>query len=326
VKRPGFGLVAIVLVAVPAALYAAEGIELKPGTKVEFASAADGARLLTEKDVFVQAMSPFDRSARLKTDKLVSEEEYLAFVGRQTREWTADEKARVVPILESFRRKSSDLKLRFPTTIRLVKTSGLEEGNAAYCRGATIVLPERLVDGDPAELENIIFHELFHVYRTSNPSARSGLYAIIGFQVSPEIPLPAELQPRKITNPDAPLIDSYIEVRSGASTIPVTPVLFSHSNRYDTNAGGEFFDSMVFRLMVLEKTKDGFRPTMRAEGGPDLRDPSELPDYLEQIGKNTPYIIHPEEILADNFVLLINRAPEVPSPNILQKMRTFLTR
>ena len=61
-------------------------------------------------------------------------------------------------------------------------------------------------------------------------------------------------------------------------------------------------------------------------GGADLRDPSTLPGYFDQIGRNTQYIIHPEEILADNFVLMIDEKTSVPSPEILQEMRVVLTR
>ena len=59
------------------------GIEIRPGTMVEFGNAAACARVLSARDTFVQAMSPFDRSARLKTDKDVSEAEYLGFAARQ---------------------------------------------------------------------------------------------------------------------------------------------------------------------------------------------------------------------------------------------------
>src|SRR5215472_7166651 len=70
-------------------------VEIRSGTSVEFGDAATCARVLASRDTFVQAMSPFDRSARLKTDREVSKTEYLAFVARQARDWTSSEKARV---------------------------------------------------------------------------------------------------------------------------------------------------------------------------------------------------------------------------------------
>jgi hypothetical protein len=305
---------------------AADAVVIRPGSTVEFAGTAAGARILSSRDAFVEEMSPFDRSARLKTAKDVSEAEYLAFVGRQTREWSPEEKARIMPILEAFRRKTADLNLRFPPSIPLVKTTGLEEGQAAYCRGTAIVVPEALVQQDPARLETVLFHELFHIYRTSEPARRAGLYRIIGFEVSPEIALPAELRPRKITNPDAPRTDSFIRLRAGDESVLATPVLFAKTDRYDEEAGGEFFESMVFKLMILRKTRAGFEPAILPGKGVDLRGPAELPDYLERIGRNTDYIIHPEEILADNFVLMVQQASPVPTPRIPQEMRALLTK
>ncbi len=303
-----------------------EVIEIGAGANVEFASAADCARFLASRDVFVQAMSPFDRSARLKTDRGVTEAEYLAFIARQAMEWTEREKVTLRTILRSFHARTAGFDLRLPSTIALLKTTGLEEGMAAYCRGAAIVLPAKLLQGDPAELESTVFHEVFHIYRRHHEENRRLLYKIIGFDVCPEIALPEELRRRKITNPDAPLLDSFIRIRVGGKRVAATPVLFARTERYDVKQGGEFFEGMVFRLLVLDESKGRFRPAALPGGKPYLLRPTEVPDYLDQIGRNTKYIIHPEEILADNFVLLVNGKLPVPSPGILEQMRSLLTK
>lgn len=304
----------------------AAGIEIRPGTKVEFASASTTARLLSVRDGFVQAMSPYDRSARLKTDHAVTEAEYLAFVARQAENWNADEKTRLIAILESFRAKAVQLGIRLPSSIFLLKTTGLEEGGAAYCRGVSIVIPETLADGDASQLESLVFHELFHIYRAHNPETRAALYGIIGFHLCPQVELPEGMRSRKITNPDAPLLDSFIRIRVDGRLVAAMPVLFAKTERYDTKAGGEFFRSMVFRLMVLDRTESGYRPSILPGGAARLLDPKEVPDYLEQVGRNTGYVIHPDEILADNFALMLGHPPQVASPRILQEMRSLLTK
>jgi hypothetical protein len=303
-------------------------VEIASGTRVGFASAAEGARLLSNRDVFVAAMSAFDRSARLKTDRDVTEAEYVAFVARQTQEWTDPEAAALRGVLERFRTRTADLDFRLPPLVLFVKTTGLEEGRAAYCRDASVVLPVNVVRGDPAELEKTVFHELFHIYSRHHPESREALYRILGFEVCPEIALPEALRPRKITNPDAPLLDSVIRVRVAGERRPVTPVLLATTERYDAARGGEFFDSMVFRLLVLEESGGRFRPASLPDGRPHLLEPGAVPDYLEQIGANTRYIIYPEEILADNFVLLVDPSPKapVPTPRILEQMRALLTK
>jgi hypothetical protein len=46
--------------------------------------------------------------------------------------------------------------------------------------------------------------------------------------------------------------------------------------------------------------------------------------FFEQVGRNTEYLIHPEEILADNFALLFSRDRNAPSPDIIKKMAEVL--
>ncbi len=320
-------VVALALLGVSSRVVAAQdAVEIREGVKVEFASAEACARLLASRDVFVRALSPFDRAARLKTDRDVSEAEYLAFVARQARDWTEGEKLALRAILQSFRSKIEALDLRFPRSISFVKTTGLEEGMAAYCRDAAVVLPARLLLRDPAELESTVFHELFHIYRRRSDENRRPLYKIIGFDTCPEIALPEPLRRRKITNPDAPLLDSFIRVRVGGKRVAAAPVLIARTERYDVKRGGEFFDSMDFRLLVLDEVNGRFQPSVLPGGEPRLLNPNEVPGYLDQVGRNTEYIIHPEEILADNFVLLVNGKSPVPSPGILEQLRSLLTR
>jgi hypothetical protein len=306
-------------------LMAGAPVEIGPGSTADFATAAEGARILTVRDVFVAAMSPFDRSARLKTDRQVPEEEYLAFVSRQTRDWTETETGALRGILERFRSATASLDLPLPPIVHFVKTTGDEEGHAAYCRDSAVILPANVIGGDPAELRKTVFHELFHIYSRHHPEKRAALYRILGFEVCPEVALPEVLRHRKITNPDAPLIDSVIRVTVAGKPRPVTPVLLATTERYDVKKGGEFFDQMQFRLLVLEETGGGFRPAASADGRPQLLEAGAV-DYLDQVGRNTTYIIHPEEILADNFVLLIQSTKPALTPAILEKLRALLGR
>jgi hypothetical protein len=55
-----------------------------------------------------------------------------------------------------------------------------------------------------------------------------------------------------------------------------------------------------------------------------LFEPSQVPGFSEQVGQNTKYIIHPEEILADNFVFLLNGRINLPSPRVVESMGRIL--
>mgnify|MGYP000737127861 CR=1 FL=1 len=56
----------------------------------------------------------------------------------------------------------------------------------------------------------------------------------------------------------------------------------------------------------------------------EILDIRNVTGFFEQIGYNTQYIIHPEEIVASNFELLFEENPEVQSKEILDKIEGHL--
>ncbi len=272
---------------------------------IDFATIAQGRELLTTRDDFVMRMSPFDRAARMKTDQDVTEDAYLRFVAANVREWSPDEKAAVEGVWAELKPKLDEWRLPFPKTILFVKTTGAEEGDAEYTRGAGIVLPESALAVEKhGGLRGIVAHELFHVLSRNAPELRDRLYAVIGFRGCGEIVFPPALAARKITNPDAPKNDHCIQVRNGAEMVWVVPILYANTERYDVAKGGPFFAYVKLSFLVVE-------------GHPELLDVNQMQDFYEQVGRNTEYIIHPEEILADNFRLLLLGQSDVKSPEIL---------
>jgi hypothetical protein len=66
----------------------AADLRLASKSVIHFASAAEGRKVLMTKDDFVRQLSSFDCSARMKTDKSVSDDEYLNFAAKSVVEWT----------------------------------------------------------------------------------------------------------------------------------------------------------------------------------------------------------------------------------------------
>lgn len=282
---------------------------------ISFASVDEGRAILMTRDDFVSRLSPFDRSARLKTVRDVSEREYLAFVGKNVLEWTPDEKAAVQSAWNSLIPKLGDFSLPFPKTIVFIKTTGDEEGHAEYTRGNAIILPQdALAPVKGNSLRGLIAHESFHVLSRNAAGLRDRLYRVIGFQPCGEILFPPSLASRKITNPDAPQNDHCIHVRAA---VWVVPILFSKTDRYDPNRGGEFFDYLEFKFLVVQKSDSHatYDPSKLI-----LLDANQLQGFYEQVGRNTEYIVHPEEILADNFEFLLIGKPNLPSPEIQRNL------
>jgi len=295
------------------------------GAKIHFASASEGSRTLKTRDDFVQRLSPFDRAARMKVARVVSEDEYLAFVGRNVIDWPQEQIQLVSKVIDALRPQLGDLSLALPATIQLIQTTGNEEGGAAYTRGAAIILTKDELTKDAETLKRLIAHELFHILSRQNPELREKLYRIIGFEKCNEIELPPELKRRKITNPDAPRNDHFIRLQIDNRECLAVPILLSTAEIYDTKRGGEFFAYLQFQFLVVEKSagSETFKPAYEGSS-PKVVGPERVSGFMEQIGRNTEYVIHPEEVLAENFALLVLNKVNVASPQILQKMREVL--
>ena len=82
-------------------------------------------------------------------------------------------------------------------------------------------------------------------------------------------------------------------------------------------------ERVLVELLQLERDGADWRPVLR-NGQPILVDPASVPGYAAQIGDNTKYIIHPEEILADNFVFLLDGRIDLPTPRVVEAMGNVL--
>jgi hypothetical protein len=294
-------------------------------TVFSFATVDEGRQILTARDEFVRQMSPFDRSARLKTDADISVQQYLDFAGSNVLAWTGEEKQKIVSAFDSVRTDLDSLCLALPRKVFLIKTTGIEEGGADYTRANAIIFPENNLAAPVSSIRKTFCHELFHVISRFNPDLRGKLYAMIGFIQCSEVELPPDLRSRKITNPDAPVNDHCIRLRVNGIAHWAIPILYSDTERYDKGRGGEFFDYLRFRFLLVERKDDSLHVDPVYPGvEPQLQDIQQVSGFYEQVGRNTGYIIHPEEILADNFALLVQRKQDLPSPDLIAEMKEIL--
>jgi len=308
--------------------------DVRPGTQVRAAGLASGRALLSVVDRFVESQSQFDRQARVgvaRAEREVTRDIYLEYVRSQVMDWTAAEVAALTQIITSLADKFAAMAFTLPETVYLVKTTGEEEAGAAYTRAMdTIALPANMVasltggrgNGDPLHsgpsteyLEKIVNHEFFHLISKNNPALRHRLYGQVNYKsTGAEVPLPdvawvkgRNMPEMKITNPDAPLLDVYIEmevqVGDSTRTMPLMPVLLA-SEIYQ---GGPFFGVLQWWFMGLTQSDAGtWEPAFGADGKPLMFESAPLMDqYFRLVGRNiTQEIFHPDEILAQSFVLV----------------------
>ena len=292
-------------------------------TVVRFVKKSEAAGAITRQDIFVKAMSAFDRQIRMQTDKNVSYVQWKKFAEAQVLDWKKEEVEKISDVAKVLRKQLEKFNLPLPKDIRLVKTSGREEANAAYCRGNASVLPLKVLRRGSRSLQRVFIHELFHVMSSHNPVLRKSMYAIVGFKPCNPITMPKTLAHKRITNPDAPTIDYYMKITDAGVTRAIVPVLYANKDKYDTKRGGNLFQYLVFRLMVIEKKKDRWQPLLK-DGRAIVVKPKTSRSYMKQIGSNTNYIIHPDEIMADNFVHLVKGTKRLKSPQIVKRLGKLL--
>jgi len=323
-KRSGLILAIICILCV-------ESYSAEPATgndlNVAFATISEGRNILTTRDDFIERMSSFDRAARMKTDREVSEKEFIEFVGQNVLAWTESEQKKLTAALEGIKPALKALSLPFPKKIYMIKTSGKEEGGAAYTRANAIVFPVNMLAGSKRAMQKLVCHELFHILSRANPELKERLYRVIGFEKCAEIKFPAKLKSRKLTNPDAPKNDHCIRLQVDGKAAWVVPILFSKTEKYDPGRGGQFFRYLEFRMLLVERSSESMAVKVIYDGAePRLAGMNKVSGFFEQVGRNTGYIIHPEEILADNFALIVLKERSMPSPEILSKLKEALNK
>eukprot|EP00742_Colponemidia_sp_Colp-10_P004288 GILJ01004573.1.p1 GENE.GILJ01004573.1~~GILJ01004573.1.p1 ORF type:complete len:330 (-),score=34.27 GILJ01004573.1:201-1091(-) len=261
----------------------------------------EGKRAIVDIDSFIAAQSEFDRSARLQTKEHVELDAYLDFLSMSVREWNESETQIISRILNLTRDKFSWMHgFPLPSKVLIVKTSGLEEGAAAYTRrNDVIVFPENYLVKSEKEIYETMVHEFFHVASKFSSTFREAVYKLISYiPLGQTICYPPSLQNQRITNPDGPVIDFHLQVTAKFNnvTYDVVPILYA-DRPYD---GGVFFSYMKFRLMAITKEGGSWQP-LHENDKPMLLVPTDT-DYVARIGhpKHT-YIIHPDEISATNF-------------------------
>jgi hypothetical protein len=290
-----------------AAQFAAAGapqaqIRITSHSIVEFASVKQGRAILGSVDDYVLRMGPFDRMLRLKTARTVSEREFLEFAMGNVLSWTAEEKARVGAIVASLAGELEKLDAPFPSRVLLVKTTGREEEGVAHTRSNAVMLSLRSLGATDAELAGLLAHELFHVVSRHDRALRAQAYRIIGFRLCPEITLPALLAPFRITNPDAPVNDAFIEIAVDGKPVPALPVLLSRSSKFDPAIGRNIVDYWMLKLLVLEvaAATGRMRPALR-EGDPCFWRFPKYPDFPSKSAATPPTSFTPRKSLPTIF-------------------------
>lgn len=287
---------------------------LKDGKVVYFVSAAEAKNKILEDRTssYFNSLTYLDISIRMKKKELPNQEtamdDYKRFIGANVLDWQTDEINLMKKVLKDCQSLYQQVNPALvPDTMFIIKTTGSEEAESDYTRDNIIYLPQkRFSDLNNAKthekLGKIIIHELFHIYSRYHPGKREQLYQAIGFTKVPPVSIGAFLTKRRLTNPDATNYNYKINVKD-KSNRSMEVMMMVYSKYAAFQEGKELKDHITFSLFEIKKENGSYKIINGKQ--PQAIDPNEVTGFFEQVGRNTHYIVHPDEILADNIRLIV---------------------
>ncbi len=291
-----------------------------PGTVVRFASVEQGRAVLGAQDDWIAATSALQRATLMGMDPPVHRRGFARFQAEQARPWPPAERERWRRALEELVPAFERLAVPLPAEVLLVVSGGRESEHTPHSRANAIVLPLAGMDTQNYRDVEVLAHEFFHVMTRHAPEFATRLYATIGFAPAPALQWPPEWQELRIANPDAPHHRHAMRITLDGRERLVMPVAVASHAAVNWQDGETLTAVMAQRLLEvqIDEAARVSLPVVR-DGQPVWHDPLDVPDYLRQLGGNTDYVLHPEETLADNFMLMVS-GRQVPNPGLQRRI------
>jgi len=227
------------------------------------------------------------------------------------RTFSKKEEAFILTAIQNiFKQSKFDLNKVIDAPIALIKTAGNLYGDGVYfTREHSIVIPEDELDRPiQQDFEEVMIHELFHIYSRYHPEKRKALYELIGFKsigITENIQMNPALKKRLLLNPDGINYAYAIELEEQGNRFQAIPLIISNKEEFDPEEK-VFFNYLQFDLYKIQPPYSRLIKVEANNDGTSLIDFNEFSSFRKQIGDNTDYIIHPDEVLADNFILLLS--------------------
>ena len=275
-------------------------------------AAAAAAIVVDGSDGYFEKVSASEMSIQMKKPLAAGQtaasmrDAYAAFLKTDVENFTPDEAQFVVEVMEEVFKTCEAVSLGiFPNEIKLIKTKGVHYGESVYyTRENCIVVPENELQArERAAFLSTMYHEVFHVYSRMNSDKRKSLYKLIGFESIgyQNLALPAGLAERALFNPDGVDFAQKITLQTNdGKSIEAVPIIYANHVGF-TPKKPDFFGYLEFNLFQIERDGSQWRVLTKDDGFTSTLDLKQLPDFFRQIKDNTHYIIHPDEVLADNF-------------------------
>ncbi len=307
---------AIAAAALPAA--SSDRFDGFSGSTVRFVEGAEAQGVLGAADDWIAASSEMQRASLMGVaGAAATPEAFRRFQAAQVVPWSDATRQRYRLALEQVAPAFNRLGLRLPPEVLLVQSSGRESAATPHTRGRAVVLPLRFDQQSFADAE-LVAHELWHVVSRYQPELRTRVYRTLGFVPTAPLEWPAAWRAMRIANQDAPHHEHLMWVEVSGRLTALMPVVVA--DPAELRAGGSVVSAAQTRLLEVIPGSKGTptRPVLRGRE-PVWHDPDATPAYLQKLGGNSDYLVHPEETTADNVMFLVS-GRKVPNPALLERV------
>jgi hypothetical protein len=304
-------------------------IQLSGTQKVFLLDSIAASNALVKDDIekFFDKIQPVDMMIQMKKsyDSTANREvilsDYKVFIQHDVESFTAKESEFLAKVMSEAYTLSNSLSTKiFPEEIRLVKTKGKHYGDDTYyTRENLIIIPKAaLVKPNYEEFLKVMLHEISHIYTRLHPSIKAELYAAIGFKhIAQKLDINDSLRQRILMNPDG-IDENWATVLTldGGKEAFAVPIIYANEFVFKKEKQ-DFFQYLGWNYYEITPSVSGNKLAVQTIGKMQKSTLSTV--GINQLFKdkfNTDYIIHPDEIIADNFAitLLSHKNPKILLP------------
>lgn len=286
--------------------------------QIALATQQEAAAAISARDEYMSAVNAADVSIWLRQPGSGADTDALAqYLAANVLPWSAEERARLDAMIARVSPRLAALAPWLPARVQIAKLRIEASSGADFTRGNTIFLAGLKPTEDA--MDERFFHELFHILSRNNPARRDELYAIVGFQRCTPLTLDSALRARILTNPDAPVVEYASDIIVDGQAAWATPLMVADLSRYTPRS--DLFDHVELQFMPLRRDAQG---QCTADPGSMLTQAQLGAAVIAHAGANTMYVLHPEELVADNFAQMMVGRRDAPSPEIYGRLATLL--
>lgn len=255
-----------------------------------------------DNDRFFSHLGPVDVAIQMKTSvsslKGMHIDFYREYLKSQVGSFTANEAHHLTLVWNKVMRYTAAVNPDLKVDVNLIKIKTNHYGpNVFYTRGSNIFIPENMTENLNEEvIFPILLHEWWHILSEYYPTLKEELYAIFGFKKHQlNLVFPDKLKMRLLTNPDGVSQEFALPLENNNWLMPL---IFTDQPGFNP-IKNDFMGHLQMEVYRIDSEGRVILP----ENNPHLS--KDMQAFFSAIGDNTQYIIHPDEIVADNVMLAV---------------------